>query len=193
MNQPYQAPGANVAVASNDTYQPQFLSLSGRIGRMRYFVYASGLTMLFYLVVGIAAAILVPAFAGGSDGAMGIVAIVLSMIGLAAFIGMIVMSWGYMVRRLNDINASGWLSLLMLVPLANFILGLILIFKKGTQGGNDYGAAPVANSGGVKAAFALLLLLTIGYFGVLMPMTLQQYSQYMQQAEQAQMQFDEFE
>ena len=48
MNQPYQAPNADVAVAGNqETYQPKFLSLSGRIGRMRYFVYAAGLTVLF--------------------------------------------------------------------------------------------------------------------------------------------------
>ncbi len=193
MNQPYQAPGADVAVSSNETYQPQFLSLSGRIGRMRYFVYATGLSILFYLVVGVAAAILVPAFAAGSEGAMGIVAIVLSMVGLAAFIGMMIISWGYMVRRLNDINASGWLSLLMLVPLVNFILALILIFKKGSQGGNNYGAAPVSNSGGVKVAFALMLLLMVGYFGVLMPITIDAYSDYMQRAEQAQMQFENFQ
>jgi uncharacterized membrane protein YhaH (DUF805 family) len=193
MNQPYQAPGADVAVAGNETYQPKFISLSGRIGRMRYFVYATGLTMLFYLVVGVVAAILVPAFASGGEGAMGMVAIVLSTVALAAFVGMLVMTWGYMVRRLNDINLSGWMSLLMLVPLANLILGLILIFKKGSQGGNDYGAAPVANSGGVKAAFAVLLLLLVGYFGVLMPITLQQYAQYVQQAEQSQMQFENFQ
>ncbi len=193
MNQPYQAPGADVAVAGNETYQPKFISLSGRIGRMRYFVYATGLTMLFYLVVGVVAAILVPAFASGGEGAMGMVAIVLSTVALAAFVGMLIMTWGYMVRRLNDINLSGWMSLLMLVPLANLILGLILIFKKGSQGGNDYGAAPVANSGGVKAAFAVLLLLLVGYFGVLMPITLQQYAQYVQQAEQSQMQFENFQ
>ncbi|MGB2248316.1 MAG: DUF805 domain-containing protein [Alcanivorax sediminis] len=193
MNQPYQAPGADVAVASNEAYQPKFLSLSGRIGRMRYFVYATGLTMLFYLVVGIAAAVLVPAFASGGEGAMGIGAIVLSMIALAAFIGMLIMTWGYMVRRLNDINASGWLSLLMLVPLVNFILGLILIFKKGTQGGNNYGAAPVNNSGGVKAAFAVLLLLMVGYFGVVMPVTMKAYSDYLERAQQAQqMEFDDY-
>ncbi|MED5239318.1 MAG: DUF805 domain-containing protein [Pseudomonadota bacterium] len=193
MNQPYQAPGADVAVAGNETYQPKFISLSGRIGRMRYFVYATGLTMLFYLVVGVVAAILVPAFASGGEGAMGMVAIVLSTVALAAFVGMLIMTWGYMVRRLNDINLSGWMSLLMLVPLANLILGLVLIFKKGSQGGNDYGAAPVANSGGVKAAFAVLLLLLVGYFGVLMPITLQQYAQYVQQAEQSQMQFENFQ
>ena len=193
MNQPYQAPGADVAVATNDSYQPKFMSLSGRIGRMRYFVYATGLTLLFYLVLGVGAAILLPAFAGGGESAMGIVAIVLAMVGLAAFIGMLIMTWGYMVRRLNDINASGWLSLLMLVPLANFILGLILLFKKGTDGGNDYGAAPVSNSGGVKAAFAIMLLLMVGYFGVVMPISLQKYAEYTQRAQQAQqMQFDEF-
>ncbi len=50
---------------------------------------------------------MIPVFASGGDSAMGVVAIVLSMFGLAAFIGMLIMTWGFMVRRLNDINASG--------------------------------------------------------------------------------------
>lgn len=197
MNQPYQAPGANVAVASDESYQPKFLSLSGRIGRMRYFVYASGLTFLFYLaiaIVGIVAAVLIPSLA--SAGAGGVETAPVMLIGLLAIVGFIavlVMSWGYMVRRLNDFNASGWLSLLMLVPLVNLILGLVLIFKKGSQGENDYGAAPVANSGAVKALFAVLVFLMIGYFTVLLPMSLAQYGDYMQRAEQAsQMQFEDY-
>ena len=197
MNQPYQAPGANVAVASDESYQPKFLSLSGRIGRMRYFGYASGLTFLFYLaiaIVGIVAAVLIPSLA--SAGAGGVETAPVMLIGLLAIVGFIavlVMSWGYMVRRLNDFNASGWLSLLMLVPLVNLILGLVLIFKKGSQGENDYGAAPVANSGAVKALFAVLVFLMIGYFTVLLPMSLVQYGDYMQRAEQAsQMQFEDY-
>ena len=72
MNQPYQAPNADVAVAGNqDTYQPKFLSLSGRIGRMRYFVYAAGLTLLFYLVLGVAAAVVIPGIMSAGDSAIG--------------------------------------------------------------------------------------------------------------------------
>ncbi|ERP92482.1 hypothetical protein Q670_09905 [Alcanivorax sp. P2S70] len=192
MNQPYAAPGADVAVTGNETYQPKFLSLSGRIGRMRYFVYGTGLTFLFYGVLGIAAAIMIPGFASGGEAAAGAGAMIL---GLVAFVGMIavmVFAWGFMVRRLNDINASGWLSLLMLLPLVNFVLALILLFKKGSDGGNNYGAAPVDNSGAVKALFAVLLVLLIGYFAVVMPMSFAAYNDYLQQAQSAQFEYPDY-
>lgn len=193
MNQPYQAPNADVAVAGNqDAYQPKFLSLSGRIGRMRYFVYAAGLTLLFYLVVGVAAAILIPSMMSAGDADIGVGAIVMGLIATVAFIGVMVMSWGYMVRRLNDINASGWLSLLMLVPIANLVLGLVMLFKRGSEGSNQYGAAPVGNSGGVKAAFVIVLLLMVGYFGVLFPLTMANYAEYAQQAQMQQMDYSEY-
>jgi hypothetical protein len=113
---------------------------------------------------------------------------IIGLITTVAFIALMVMSWGYMVRRLNDINASGWLSLLMLVPIANLVLGLVMLFKRGSEGSNQYGAAPVSNSGGVKAAFVIVLLLMVGYFGVLFPITLANYANYANYAQQAQMQ-----
>ncbi|MBU85221.1 MULTISPECIES: DUF805 domain-containing protein [unclassified Alcanivorax] len=185
MNQPYQAPKADVSMTGVGNYQPKFLSLSGRIGRMRYFAYATGLTLMFYAVLGVLAAIMIPAFA---DSSMGVV------IGLLFAVGAIVVlvfSWGYMVRRLNDINASGWLSLLMLVPLVNIVLGLVLLFKKGSEGENNYGAAPVANSGGVIAAFWIFLLLMVGYVGVVIPMAMTQYEGYLQRSEAMQMEYEQ--
>ncbi|BAP14170.1 MAG: cell division protein FtsK [Alcanivorax borkumensis] len=185
MNQPYQAPKADVSMAgSQETYQPKFLSLSGRIGRMRYFVYAAGLTLLFYLVMGIAAALVIPGIMSAGQSAIGVGAVIIGLIVMVGFIALMVMSWGYMVRRLNDINASGWLSLLMLVPIANLVLGLVMLFKRGSEGRNQYGAAPVSNSGGVKAAFVIVLLLMVGYFGVLFPITMANYANYSQQAMQ---------
>lgn len=47
-----------------------------------------------------------------------------------------------MIRRLHDINWSGWLSLITLIPLAGFVLALILLFKSGTKGNNKYGSEP---------------------------------------------------
>ena len=185
MNQPYQAPKADVSMAgSQETYQPKFLSLSGRIGRMRYFVYAAGLTLLFYLVMGIAAALVIPGIMSAGQSAIGVGAVIIGLIVMVGFIALMVMSWGYMVRRLNDINASGWLSLLILVPIANLVLGLVMLFKRGSEGRNQYGAAPVSNSGGVKAAFVIVLLLMVGYFGVLFPITMANYANYSQQAMQ---------
>jgi len=46
------------------------------------------------------------------------------------------------VRRLHDLNRSGWFWLCGLIPIVNVFLGLFLLFVKGTEGSNDYGESP---------------------------------------------------
>jgi len=50
------------------------------------------------------------------------------------------------VKRLHDVDKPGWYYLLFLVPLANLILGLYLLFKKGTQGTNKFGPDPLSST-----------------------------------------------
>ena len=45
------------------------------------------------------------------------------------------------IRRLHDLNASGWYVLLTFVPFGQFLI-LWLMFKKGTVGSNKYGDPP---------------------------------------------------
>lgn len=45
------------------------------------------------------------------------------------------------IRRLHDLNASGWYVLLTFVPFGQFLI-LWLMFKKGTDGANSYGEPP---------------------------------------------------
>ena len=47
------------------------------------------------------------------------------------------------VKRLHDLDKSGWYYLLVLVPLVNLILGLCLLFVPGTRGSNEYGPDPL--------------------------------------------------
>lgn len=46
------------------------------------------------------------------------------------------------VRRLHDFNATGWCVLICLAPLGFLLLLIYLMFKKGTEGVNDYGEPP---------------------------------------------------
>lgn len=46
------------------------------------------------------------------------------------------------VRRLHDVNKSGWLCLVLLIPLIGAIWLLILFCKKGDEGRNSYGEDP---------------------------------------------------
>ena len=45
------------------------------------------------------------------------------------------------VRRLHDLNASGWFVLISFIPFGQLLI-LWLMFKKGTDGVNDYGEPP---------------------------------------------------
>ena len=53
----------------------------------------------------------------------------------------------FQVRRLHDLNKTGWWSLVNIVPYINILLNLSLIFKKGDEGKNFYGDSPLLNSG----------------------------------------------
>jgi len=43
------------------------------------------------------------------------------------------------IRRFHDINAAGWWSILLIVPLVNFVALLVLAFKRGDATANRFG------------------------------------------------------
>lgn len=49
----------------------------------------------------------------------------------------------FVVRRFRDMDRSGLYALGLLVPFYNIYLGIILLFKKGTTGENQYGPDPL--------------------------------------------------
>jgi uncharacterized membrane protein YhaH (DUF805 family) len=46
------------------------------------------------------------------------------------------------IRRLHDINQSGWVLLAAVIPLVNILILCLLIFQKGHSGKNQYGNEP---------------------------------------------------
>jgi uncharacterized membrane protein YhaH (DUF805 family) len=48
-------------------------------------------------------------------------------------------AWTVEVRRLHDTGRSGWWLLLLLIPVIGFIILLIWLIGKGTDGDNKYG------------------------------------------------------
>ncbi|MDH3635012.1 MAG: DUF805 domain-containing protein [Gammaproteobacteria bacterium] len=140
---PYDAPDALLDTGQEELYQPKIFSFNGRIGRMRYLAYGIGVNLLLMLVmVPLAGA---TAFMGGDPSS--------SMIGILGigifYVLTIVISVMFAKRRLNDLNRSGWWFLLFIVPFVNLLLAIYLIFFPGTNGSNNFGPAPEANSVGV--------------------------------------------
>ena len=44
------------------------------------------------------------------------------------------------IKRLHDLNQSGWLYIIAMIPYIGSLFGLFLLFWKGTTGKNDYGS-----------------------------------------------------
>jgi uncharacterized membrane protein YhaH (DUF805 family) len=124
---PYAKPNAAVADAAEQYQDVKVFSTSGRIGRVRYIAYAMGM----YFLVAILGVLL--SLAIGAAGQ------------IIAGIAILVIVFMLTTQRCHDFNTTGWLSLLVLVPLVN----LIFWFIPGTDGDNDYGAKTPPNGVGV--------------------------------------------
>ena len=126
------------------------LSFSGRLPRMAYLggsLFGSG-AALTLLALGLSSGI-------KGLGTLGMFALLIYSFRLAAL-------------RLHDTGRSGWMSLLMLVPLLGQIFALALLLIPGDELENDYGEAP-ESSGGKVALMGLALIalaLTLSYQAV---------------------------
>src|SRR5688572_11587543 len=127
---PYQAPAAAVADAGDQTQPVKLFSVSGRIGRARYLAYGFGLYFVFIFAAGVLA---------GALGQPGMALLI------GAWVALAVLGFMLTIQRCHDFNVTGWLSLLMVVPVAN----LIFLFIPGTDGPNRFGGPTPANSAGV--------------------------------------------
>jgi len=175
----------------------RFFSYSSRIGRLRYFAYGMGVLLLLLPVLVLAGILLAfkAYFPAG-------------LLFACAYIFMITMSFVFAVRRLHDIDASGYWSLIMgaamlstflnalrvvpqslfwlpaLLGLADFILVLILLFKSGTQGDNKFGPMPPPNSTWVVAgAWSFLIVPFFG--GIFAAIAIPAYQDYVARSQTA--------
>ena len=64
------------------------------------------------------------------------------------------------IRRLHDMNRSGWLILLFLIPLLNIFMGLYLLLGSGSKGVNNYGL-PRATPIWEKILAWLMIIITV--------------------------------
>lgn len=51
-------------------------------------------------------------------------------------------SWAVSVRRLHDGDFSGWWVLVGVIPVAGWVIQLVLFSTEGSQGSNQYGSDP---------------------------------------------------
>jgi uncharacterized membrane protein YhaH (DUF805 family) len=114
----------------------KFFTFAGRAPRSEYWYF-----YLFFLLAIVAGAILdyqleMASFdeAGEYDGGLLVVLVV-----LALFIPQLSVT----IRRLHDINRSGWWWWLGLIPIVGGIVLLVWLCTRGTEGSNRYGPNPL--------------------------------------------------
>jgi type IV pilus assembly protein PilA len=162
---PYAAPRANVAggdVGDEDYGEIKIFSAQGRIGRVRYIGYSMGLALLAWLVIGILAAIAV----GIQVDQTGLI-----LVAALGYVAVLVVQFLFNIQRSHDMNMTGWLSLIWLVPFGV----LVFWFVPGTRGENDYGKRPPPNTAGV---IILTCLVPFASLGVLAAIAIPAYQDY---------------
>lgn len=104
----------------------KYADFSGRASRSEYWYWY----LFRILIIGGIAIIAIAARANG----------LLALIALEVLV-MLVPSLAVAVRRLHDVNCSGWLLLIAVIPFGSLLL-FVLACVPGTQGGNKYGPGP---------------------------------------------------
>jgi uncharacterized membrane protein YhaH (DUF805 family)/Tfp pilus assembly major pilin PilA len=161
---PYAAPQTNVTRGDGNVEEYgeiKMFSARGRLGRVRYIGYSVGLSLLVLLVAGILAG--VAALIDPSA------AVVVAGIG---YLAVIVVQFLLTIQRSHDMNVTGWLSLVSLIPLGV----LVFWFVPGTRGENDYGKPPPPNTTGVIVLACILPFVFVA--GILAAIAIPAYQDY---------------
>ncbi len=185
---PYNAPRARVADSSNDVGEAKFWSFAGRLGRMRYIAYSFAATLIVYGVM-IVIALLGGGLAmlgGGGNNAGAAAGGTFLLLMIPIVILMLVIGFMLAIQRCHDFNMSGWLSILIIIPLVNFFTFLAFIFIPGTNGNNNFGSKPPPNSPGVIVLFVFAILGSIAYLGMIFAIAIPAYNGYIERAKQMQ-------
>ena len=72
--------------------------------------------------------------------------IILTLIKIAINLLIVAISFSLMIRRLHDLNKSGWYVLIAAIPIICILFGAYLIIFSGTKGPNKYGEDTASNN-----------------------------------------------
>jgi len=171
MTNPYAASAAvlDAPEATGDTYEPRIFALNGRIGRLRYLAYTWLYTLLLGVPIGILLGMALEAMQASE-----------SVFDMATSIAAAPILFIVARRRLQDLDVSGWVALLAVVPFINGIFGLYLLFRGGTEGPNSYGPAPSPNPRALKVVGLIIPVLFVG--GIIAAIAIPAYQGYVKRA-----------
>jgi uncharacterized membrane protein YhaH (DUF805 family) len=132
-NNPYQPPAGQLAKDDLAFGEINVFSPATRIGRLRYLAHGFLAMLACYLILAVGAGLAV-ALSG-----------IFWIIFAAGYFAMLVVTVILLIQRLHDLNHSGWMCLLMFIPLLNLFFTLYVVFAPGTKGSNNHGLPPPPN------------------------------------------------
>jgi len=104
----------------------KYAEFSGRARRQEYWMF-----VLLYVILSIVASVI--------DAILGTEAVTL-ILGLA----LLIPSVAVLIRRLHDLDRTGWWALFMFLPILGTLLLLVFCVMRGTEGLNRFGPDPLA-------------------------------------------------
>ena len=155
----------------------RFFDWQGRVSRVQFLVYSTFNALIALMLVALLFVMI-----GGFQGLVNASSeqLPMSLLG-ASSVGVAVLFYLQLAvskRRFNDLNKTGWLALLMLVPGVNILVYLYLLAVEGTAGANYYGL-PARPATQLKTVLMVLIpLLVMSFIGLLTQIVLPSYQSY---------------
>lgn len=155
----------------------RFFDWHGRVSRVQFLAYSTFNALIALMLVALLFVMI-----GGFQGMVNASSeqLPMSLLG-ASSVGVAVLFYLQLAvskRRFNDLNKTGWLALLMLVPGVNILVYLYLLAIEGTAGANYYGL-PARPASQLKTVLMLLIpLLVMSLIGLLTQVVVPSYQSY---------------
>lgn len=155
----------------------RFFDWHGRVSRMQFLAYSTFNALIALMLVALLFVMI-----GGFQGMVNASSeqLPMSLLG-ASSVGVAVLFYLQLAvskRRFNDLNKTGWLALLMLVPGVNVLVYLYLLAVEGTVGANYYGL-PARPATQLKTVLMILIpLLVMSLIGLLTQIVVPSYHSY---------------
>ncbi len=94
-----------------------------------------------------------------SETGVGVLFLIITMV--IVYVPMLVFTVVLMRRRFNDMDLSGWLTLLILVPFLNLLVMPWLMIARGTAGHNRFGPMPTSNPTSITVLGSIMMALIV--------------------------------